>query len=179
VEPIYKISTKKIRLLLAAVVIPCLIISITRLYYCDKVEYVRPLALEGEMQLRNDRFGDGHYAARRAGGKRHAGVDILADLDTPVIAIRGGRARALIDEDGFGNYIIITHWDETKSLYGHLSRVLLPPLGFVRQGDVIGEVGKTGNANYKSMKAHMHFEIRRKGKTIDPTFIMEAENIKK
>ena len=178
-EPIYKISAKKIRLSLAAVVTLCLIVSMARLYYRDKVEYARPLALEGEMQLRNDRFGDGYYAARRTGGKRHAGVDILADLGTPVIAIKGGRARAFIDEDGFGNYIIITHWDGTKSLYGHLSRVCLPLLGFVRQGDVIGEVGKTGNADIKAMKPHIHFEIRRKEKTIDPTFIMEAEKGKK
>jgi len=48
--------------------------------------------------------------------------------------------------------------------------------GWVRQGDLIGYVGKTGNADERGMLAHLHFEIRHKGTPVDPAALL-GENV--
>jgi murein DD-endopeptidase MepM/ murein hydrolase activator NlpD len=86
----------------------------------------------------------------------HRGVDLSANIGTPVKASKGG----VISEVGFneiyGNYVIISHNNNMQSLYGHLSRSLVKKDDAVVQGQTIGEVGNTG----QSTGPHLHFEIR-------------------
>ena len=65
--------------------------------------------------------------------------------------------------------MIIKHPGGSETRYGHLhDRSTVINLGWVRQGDLIGCVGKTGNAAGKGILPHLHFEIRHKGVPVDP-----------
>lgn len=79
------------------------------------------------------------------------GANILASADGQVIISRNSGWNG-----GYGDYIVIKHGNGTQTLYGHLSATLVNVGDFVRQGQVIGKMGSTGN----STGVHIHFEIR-------------------
>ena len=54
------------------------------------------------------------------------------------------------------------------TIYSHLSKVCIKPIQKIRQGQLIGEVGKTGNARYNGILPHLHFEVRIHGVAADP-----------
>ena len=118
--------------------------------------------------VRNDAYGDGEYGSRRRNGRTHGGIDLLAPVGTPVCAAKSGIAFRGTVPTGYGKYIMIYHPDGYQTYYGHLAGWKAPSAGRVRQGEPIGYVGKTGNAANKLMQAHLHFEIRKDGKTLNP-----------
>ena len=134
------------------------------LFYLNKVYFLSPIDYKRDYIIRKDAWGDGAFLSRRSNGTRqHAGIDLLADAGTPVRASRSGKVRAAAQSKGMGNYIIIQDAGGFKTVYGHLHEIFVKNRHWVRQGQVIGTVGKTGNANKATMQAHLHFEIR-KGK---------------
>ena len=122
----------------------------------------------GRMTIRNDIFGDGDFGARRSGGRAHSGVDIAAEVNAPVYSSKSGIAFRGNVPTGYGKYVLIYHPDGTQTLYGHLSNWAVNTGKQVRKGDLIGFVGKTGNAANKNILPHLHFEIRSDGDPIDP-----------
>jgi len=138
------------------------------LYYRDRKPFVSPIYYTSEVPIRSDAYGDGRFGARRRGGRRHRGLDISAPLGEEVMAFRGGRARLMLQKGGMGKYIVIRHPGGYSTLYGHLSECLVKDRQRVRQGAVIGRVGKTGNARHKGIEPHLHFEIRKDGEYLDP-----------
>jgi murein DD-endopeptidase MepM/ murein hydrolase activator NlpD len=104
------------------------------------------------------------------GGQRfHAGTDLAAPLGTPVLAAFAGKVALA---DFFGGYGLTVALDHNKStqqtLYAHLSEIFVKPGQWVKQGDVIGRVGSTGN----STGPHLHFEFRQL--TLDGWVAMDA-----
>ncbi|MCR4742705.1 MAG: M23 family metallopeptidase [Treponema sp.] len=98
--------------------------------------------------------------------KDHNGIDLAANVGTPVYAIKDGAvAYAIADDPEFGNYIILQH-DAGKmtSIYAHLSELYVDQYQNVKKGDVIGLVGQSGMAT----GPHLHFEIRQNGKAVNP-----------
>ena len=98
--------------------------------------------------------------------KNHNGIDLAAEVGTPVYAIKDGAVYTVIENDvDLGNYLILSH-DQGKmtSVYAHLSKVFVDRYQYVKKGDVIGLVGQTG----KATGPHLHFEIRQGGKAEDP-----------
>ena len=95
----------------------------------------------------------------------HAGVDLAAPQDTPVVAAYAGVV-ALVGNDalGYGNYVVIAHGGKLTTLYGHLDRVLVAVGQNVSAGSPIGLEGSTGN----STGPHLHFEFRVGGVPLDP-----------
>jgi murein DD-endopeptidase MepM/ murein hydrolase activator NlpD len=88
----------------------------------------------------------------------HSGVDLAAPIGTPVQAAGDGRITFRGRDGGYGNLIIIGHFDPYSTRYAHLRR-FAPGLhvgSHVRQGQVIGYVGQSGEAT----GPHLHFEIR-------------------
>jgi murein DD-endopeptidase MepM/ murein hydrolase activator NlpD len=118
------------------------------------VHYVRPLVVVGEHELR-DTFG-----APREGGRRHRGIDILAPRGTPVLAALDGRVVGVQDGGAGGRALhLLDRSGSYVMYYAHLDRYAdgVRRGRSVRQGDVLGYVGSTGNAHGGS--PHLHFEV--------------------
>ena len=121
--------------------------------------------------IRTDAKGDGRFDARRSGSRRHRGVDLAAKLHSPVRAIRSGTVIQVGEHRGLGRFVEIEHRNRVRSLYAHLheSRVALGER--VEQGAVIGSVGKSGNAKHPWIISHLHLEVTKDGRSIDPETI--------
>jgi len=103
------------------------------------------------------------YGARR---KRHihAGIDVVAPQGTPIYASREGFVTFVGRQGGYGEMVIIDHGDGWTSRYAHASRILVGAGDTVHPGEEIALAGRTGRAT----TSHLHFEIRRNGKAVDP-----------
>jgi murein DD-endopeptidase MepM/ murein hydrolase activator NlpD len=87
----------------------------------------------------------------------HTGTDLAAPLGTPVVAAYAGRVALADFLGGYGLAVAVDHNQGTQqTLYGHLSEVFVRSGDAVKQGDVLGRVGSTGN----STGPHLHFEFR-------------------
>ena len=118
--------------------------------------------------IRMDAKGDGRFGSPRSGNRSHRGVDLSAPIGTPVRAIRAGRVIATGVHRGLGRYVELEHRQNLRSLYAHLDGVSAEIDQRVRQGQVIGTVGKTGNARSPLIQPHLHVEILRDSTPIDP-----------
>ena len=124
--------------------------------------------------VRHDSHGDGEYGSKRRNGRIHSGIDMVAPVGTPVYAAKSGIAFTGEVPTGYGKYIMIYHPDGFQTYYGHLSEWAINPVQYVNRGDLIGYVGKTGNAASKSIEPHLHFEIRKDGtEPQDPKELMK------
>ncbi|MBI1305796.1 MAG: peptidoglycan DD-metalloendopeptidase family protein [Bacteroidetes bacterium] len=105
--------------------------------------------------------------------RMHKGVDIDLETGDSVFAAFDGVVRiAKYNYGGFGNYVLIRHYNGLETLYGHLSVRLVQPNQTVRAGEVIGLGGSTG----RSTGPHLHFETRYKGLPIDPNRIIAFDS---
>ncbi len=148
-----------------------LIREFTRL---DKVYFLCPIEYKQDtVIIRHDSYGSGDFMAERSGPRKHNGIDLRAKIGEPVLAVRGGKVTEARFHRGMGNYVELTHPDGHTTVYGHLSKISVSEGRLVRQGDKLGEVGKTGNANHRSIIAHLHFEIRKKNVPLDPMEFLE------
>jgi murein DD-endopeptidase MepM/ murein hydrolase activator NlpD len=87
----------------------------------------------------------------------HSGTDLAAPLGTPVLAAFAGRVAIADWLGGYGLTVTLEHnQGAQQTLYGHLSELFVRPGDMVKQGEVIGRVGSTGN----STGPHLHFEVR-------------------
>ena len=94
----------------------------------------------------------------------HSGIDICAPYGTDIVAAAKGTVTFAGNYGGYGNLIIITHENGIQSYYGHCSKLYANVGDEVEAGDLIAAVGATGFATGN----HLHFEIRKDGKTINP-----------
>ncbi|SMQ86358.1 Murein DD-endopeptidase MepM and murein hydrolase activator NlpD, contain LysM domain [Devosia lucknowensis] len=120
--------------------------------------------LEGGGTLRS-RFGYRIHPIFKT-RKLHTGVDLAARTGTPIYAAGDGVISYYKWQSGYGNKIEIQHVNGYETAYGHLSRFVdgLGAGSRVRQGQVIGYVGSTG----QSTGPHLHFEILINGNLVDP-----------
>jgi murein DD-endopeptidase MepM/ murein hydrolase activator NlpD len=100
----------------------------------------------------------------------HTGVDYGAPLGTPVRATADGVVISSGPNGGYGKMVEIQHPNGYSTRYAHLSRIVAGRALFVHQGDVIGYVGMTGLAT----GPHLHYEVRRNGRPVNPTLASEA-----
>lgn len=94
----------------------------------------------------------------------HNGIDLAAELNTPVLACLSGKIIECGYSEVYGNYVVILHDNNIKSFYAHLSSYTREKNSLVSTGDVIGYVGITG----LTTGPHLHFEIYVSGQTKDP-----------
>ena len=98
--------------------------------------------------------------------KQHTGVDFAAPMGTPIRAAADGVVDVAGPSGGYGNLVVLKHWSNYSTAYGHMSR-FAPGMRKgvkVKQGDVIGFVGATGWAT----GPHLHYEFRVSNKAQDP-----------
>ena len=97
--------------------------------------------------------------------KRHQGVDIASPLGTPIKAASSGKVIYSGNTiRGYGNLIILRHPEDYVTVYAHNQVNLVEEGIWVERGQLIGKVGNTGRAT----GAHLHFEIRKNNRAVDP-----------
>jgi murein DD-endopeptidase MepM/ murein hydrolase activator NlpD len=98
--------------------------------------------------------------------RMHAGIDLAAPKGTPIYASGDGIVEKAQRVSGYGLYVELQHVNNYETGYGHMSRIAegIKPGVRVRQGQIIGYVGSTGN----STGNHLHFEIKINGRVVDP-----------
>jgi murein DD-endopeptidase MepM/ murein hydrolase activator NlpD len=135
--------------------------------YITRDRFASPLSVK--LIVRNDDYGDGYFGAKRSGGRTHNGIDYLADVGTPVFAAKSGVVEHARYKRGNGKYVAISHLWGYKTYYCHLSAYQVREGQRVSAGQVIGYVGKTGNAGRRGMQPHLHFEVHKGGQPLDPS----------
>ena len=141
-------------------------------HFIVPIEFDSTLRASEVLPIRRDAYGDGEFGAKRKNGRRHLGLDLAAKLKSPVYASKSGRARARFVPGGYGNLIIITHPGRYQTRYGHLHKSSIKKTQWVKRGDIIGFVGRSGNANVSGMVPHLHFEIRKEDVPLDPEIFL-------
>ncbi len=120
-------------------------------------DVVRPIASGYRLTAS---FGD---SSSRWGSGTHTGLDFACSTGTAVRAVAGGVVIAAGFDGAYGNRIEVRHADGTVTTYNHLSSLNLRS-GRISAGQMIGRVGSTGNTT----GAHLHFEVLKNGRLIDP-----------
>jgi murein DD-endopeptidase MepM/ murein hydrolase activator NlpD len=99
--------------------------------------------------------------------KFHPGLDFTAPQGTPVYATADGVIEIAGNlGNGYGNHIVIDHGYSYNTLYGHLYKIKVKRGQKVKRGEVIGYVGNTG----KSTGPHLHYEVIKRNKHLDPIY---------
>mgnify|MGYP001577680661 CR=1 FL=1 len=95
----------------------------------------------------------------------HNGIDIANNIGTPILAADSGRVvSVLVENYGYGHHIIIDHGNGLKSLYAHLSEILVHVGDNVSRGQQIGKMGSTG----RSTGSHLHFVVFSGNASVNP-----------
>jgi len=105
----------------------------------------------------------------------HTGVDYAAARGTPVHATADGVVSSAGDRGGYGNMVEIQHPNGYTTRYAHLSRIATGVRGgkALKQGELLGYVGMTGQAT----GPHLHYEVRRNGRAVDPARVILESGI--
>ena len=104
-------------------------------------------------------------------GDQHSGIDIAAPTGTPIYATAKGTVTDSRYMNGYGYAVFIDHGNGVESRYAHCSKLLVNVGEEVEKGQLIAQVGSTGN----STGPHLHFELRKNGQAMDPKKIFEEE----
>ena len=121
------------------------------------------VALSSKFGLRKDPF-TGQV-------KQHDGIDVAAPAGASISAFAAGSVIYSGWKYGYGNTVIIRHEDGLESVYGHVSKSLVHVGEQVESHAPIASVGSTG----RSTGAHLHFEIRKNGKAMDPISLLNGD----
>ncbi len=104
----------------------------------------------------NPIFGEGY--------EFHNGIDIATHHGTPIKSVRDGIVFFTGWRDGYGNTIIVQHYDGYTTFYAHCAKMFVKEGQWIKQGEVIGSVGSTG----RSTGNHLHYTVYRHGQTLNP-----------
>ena len=98
----------------------------------------------------------------------HKGIDIGANTGTPIYASIEGTVTLVSDEGDYGTHVKIEN-EDILTIYAHCSEILVKEGDKIKKGDKIALVGSTGN----STDPHLHFEVRRDNRTVNPEYIVD------
>ena len=119
----------------------------------------------------SSRFG---YRQDPFTGKRawHAGVDFAGEENSPIVAIGGGVVTWAGKRSGYGNLIEISHGNGLSTRYAHCKSLEVRVGQVVSKGDVVARMGSTG----RSTGPHVHFEVLKDGRQVDPSRYIARRN---
>lgn len=104
------------------------------------------------------------FGVKRGRSRAHKGIDILAPKGSPVTATADGEVIFSGYSGRYGRMVVLQHAGGRQTAYAHLDACTVSTGKKVRQGEVIGRVGRTGNAT----TTHLHYEVREKGQPVNP-----------
>ena len=105
----------------------------------------------------------------KEGGLHNDGINIAARSGTPIKAAENGVVVYAGNElRGYGNLLLLRHSDGWVTAYAHISQFRAKPGDRIKQGQVIGEVGQTGNVD----KPQLHFELRKGTRAVNPNSLI-------
>jgi murein DD-endopeptidase MepM/ murein hydrolase activator NlpD len=96
--------------------------------------------------------------------KMHNGIDIIADIGTPIYAPGSGKVTFVGRKGGYGLTIEIDHGFGYNTIYAHLSKTNVKVGKYIKRGELIGKTGNTG----LSSGPHLHYEVHHNGVVQDP-----------
>ncbi len=105
--------------------------------------------------------------------RHHEGIDIDGEFGQRIRSARTGRVLEAGKSGRYGNSILIDHGAGLTTFYAHASKILVRAGDPVKQGDVIAEVGRSGNAQ----GTHLHFEARRNGRPVNPLKLLDDRSV--
>ena len=101
----------------------------------------------------------------------HKGIDFAGRLGDPVLAVAAGIVTFSGRRAGFGRLVEVTHGNGYVTRYAHCHELKVEVGQMVRKGDAVATIGSSG----RSTGPHVHFEVLRNGRQIDPTrFVSQA-----
>lgn len=107
----------------------------------------------------------------RRGRSMHTGIDIKAVPNDTIRAAMPGVVRMAKLYGGYGNVVVIRHYNGLETLYGHLSKNLVRVNDAIEAGEAVGLAGRTGRATTE----HLHFEVRVGGEPINPALLVDPD----
>jgi murein DD-endopeptidase MepM/ murein hydrolase activator NlpD len=121
------------------------------------IGYPSNFAMSSRFGYRNDPMGSGRM-------EFHAGIDFRGKKGDAVKSTADGKVITAGWFQGYGKCVRIRHKNNLETLYGHLSKINVKEGQMVSTGQVIGQVGSTGH----STGNHLHYEVRKNGKPVNP-----------
>jgi LysM repeat protein len=112
----------------------------------------------------SSRFGRRSDPFNKYSRNFHSGMDMAAKVGTPIVASADGEVVFTGNNGGYGNTVILLHQNGYKTVYAHCAKIVVEVGEKVKMGRVVAAVGRTGTAT----GAHLHFEVFRNGKLINP-----------
>lgn len=99
--------------------------------------------------------------------KFHEGMDFTASIGTPIYATGNGKIEKTgYARGGYGRHVIINHNYGYKTIYAHMNEVIVKKGQEIKRGEIIGYVGNTGLSD----GPHLHYEVEKDGKKVNPSF---------
>ena len=109
----------------------------------------------------------------RRWGRMHKGIDVKVYIGDTIRAAFSGKVRIVkYEARGYGNYVVIRHYNGLETIYGHMSKHLVEENQVVKAGEPIGLGGNTG----RSTGSHLHFETRLCGVALNPALMFDFRN---
>ena len=127
--------------------------------------YPRISSLTSYFGYRSDPFNS-------ANAEFHPGIDFRGERGDAAKCTANGKVVFAGWYGGYGNCVRISHGNDLETLYGHLSRITVKVGQEVIAGQKIGEIGSTGH----STGTHLHYEVRKNGKAINPIKFLTLNN---
>ena len=129
--------------------------------------------LRGNEQYKYSWYGEMSWGFGPRWGRMHKGLDTKLEIgDTLYAAFNGIVRYADYNTGGYGNCVVIRHFNGLETIYAHMSELDVQPGDLIFAGEVIGLGGNSG----RSEGPHLHFETRYKSFSFDPLLLLDKNN---
>lgn len=106
-------------------------------------------------------------------GKMHNGIDIGGDRWTPIFAAADGVVEIARLSPSFGNYVLLDHGNNLKTVYAHMQMFVVKPGQFLHRYQLVGYIGNTG----MSVGPHLHYEVWEYNRPVNPlAYILPSDH---
>ena len=141
-------------------------------HYWDSIPILSPIKTKNISRISSD-YGMRKHPCYKI-YKMHYGIDLCSSIGTSILSTANGKVEFIKKSNrGYGNQIIINHGNNYKTRYAHLGDIFVEKGQEIKKGETIGTLGVSG----LTTGPHLHYEILKNNKAIDPMFFT-YKNIK-